>query len=55
MYNTQLSEYDVIVIGTGFAGNCQVRHLLLKIPNIRVALIDPHLKENLEENFKASQ
>jgi 2-polyprenyl-6-methoxyphenol hydroxylase-like FAD-dependent oxidoreductase len=55
MYNNQLSEYDVIVIGTGFAGNCQVRHLLLKIPNIRVALIDPRLEKDLEEDFKAGE
>ncbi len=55
MYNTQLSEYDVIVMGTGFAGNCQVRHLLLKIPNIRVALIDPRLEQDLEEDFKAGE
>ncbi|BAZ23672.1 hypothetical protein NIES4073_45610 [Kalymmatonema gypsitolerans NIES-4073] len=55
MYTTQVSEYDVIVLGTGFAGNCQVRHLLLKIPNIRVALIDPRLEEDLEEDFKPGE
>ncbi|ARV60129.1 tryptophan halogenase [Nostocales cyanobacterium HT-58-2] len=55
MHSTQLPEYDVIVLGTGFAGNCQVRHLLLKIPGIRVALIDPCLEEDLEENFKPGE
>ncbi|MCP6759716.1 MAG: tryptophan halogenase [Fischerella sp. CENA71] len=55
MHSTQLSEYDVIVLGTGFAGNCQVRHLLLKIPDIRVALIDPHLEEDLEADFKPGE
>ncbi|WP_315787926.1 tryptophan halogenase [Fischerella sp. JS2] len=55
MHSTQLPEYDVVVLGTGFAGNCQVRHLLLKIPDIRVALIDPRLQEDLEADFKPGE
>lgn len=35
------SEYDVVIMGAGFAGVCQARHLMMKIPNIRVALVDP--------------
>ena len=44
MNNTQL-PYDVVIMGAGFAGNCQARHLLLNIPNIRIALIDPQNPE----------
>ncbi|HEY9802381.1 MAG TPA: tryptophan 7-halogenase [Leptolyngbyaceae cyanobacterium] len=37
----QTLEYDVVIMGAGYAGVCQARHLLLKIPNIRLAIIDP--------------
>ena len=34
------SIYDVIILGTSFAGLCQARHLLLNLPNIRIAVVD---------------
>ncbi|MEH2252329.1 NAD(P)/FAD-dependent oxidoreductase [Nostoc sp.] len=34
-------EYDVVIMGAGYTGVCQARHLLLKIPNIRLAIVDP--------------
>jgi flavin-dependent dehydrogenase len=37
----QTLEYDVVIMGAGYAGVCQARHLLLKIPNIRIAIVDP--------------
>ncbi|MBE8965599.1 tryptophan 7-halogenase [Nostocales cyanobacterium LEGE 12452] len=43
--STQTLEYDVVIIGAGFAGVCQARHLLLKIPNIRVAIVDSRPEE----------
>jgi flavin-dependent dehydrogenase len=35
------TEYDVVIMGAGLAGLCQARHLMLKVPNIKIALIDP--------------
>jgi hypothetical protein len=35
----QTLEYDVVIMGAGYAGVCQARHLLLKIPNIRIAIV----------------
>lgn len=37
----QTDTYDVIIMGAGFAGLCQARHLMLKVPNIKIALVDP--------------
>lgn len=45
MYATQDDNYDVVIMGAGFAGLCQARHLMLKIPNIRVALVAPCAEE----------
>lgn len=38
---TKTMEYDVVIMGAGFAGLCQARHLKLKMPDIKVILIDP--------------
>jgi len=48
---TQSREYDVVIMGAGFAGLCQARHLMLNIPNIRVALIDPRPVERTDKDF----
>jgi len=32
--------YDVVILGAGFDGLCQARHLLLNVPDLRVALVD---------------
>jgi NADH dehydrogenase FAD-containing subunit len=40
MVTTNTNEYDVVIMGAGFAGVCQARHLLLNVPNIKIALID---------------
>lgn len=55
MYTTQLQEYDVVVMGAGFAGLCQARHLMLNIPNIKVALIDPRPEERLDNDLKIGE
>ncbi|MFP4120304.1 tryptophan 7-halogenase [Coleofasciculus sp.] len=55
MYTTENPDYDVVIMGAGFAGVCQARHLLLKIPNIRVALIDPRPEERTEKDLKIGE
>ncbi len=55
MQTTLSQEYDVVIMGAGFAGVCQARHLLLNIPNIRVALIDPRPEERTDKDLKLGE
>lgn len=55
MYSIQQHEYDVAIMGAGFAGLCQARHLLLNIPNIKVALIDPRPEQRRELDLKLGE
>lgn len=55
MHAIQEQEYDVVIMGAGFAGNCQARHLLLKTPNIKVALIDPRPEERTNKDLKIGE
>ncbi|MCC5625382.1 NAD(P)/FAD-dependent oxidoreductase [Nostoc sp. CHAB 5715] len=55
MYSIQSQEYDVIIMGAGFAGVCQARHLLLNIPNIKVALIDSRPEERTDKDLKIGE
>ncbi|NET58942.1 MAG: tryptophan halogenase [Symploca sp. SIO2E6] len=51
----QQQEYDVVIMGAGFAGLCQARHLMLNIPNIKVALIDPRPEERSNKDLKIGE
>ncbi len=51
----QQQEYDVIIMGAGFAGLCQARHLMLNIPDIKVALIDPRPEERSNKDLKIGE
>ncbi|MFM7278504.1 MAG: NAD(P)/FAD-dependent oxidoreductase [Microcystis aeruginosa] len=55
MQMTQDKEYDVIIMGAGFAGLCQARHLMLKIPNIKVALVDPRPEQRTDKDLKIGE
>ncbi len=55
MNNNQSLEYDVVIMGAGFAGLCQARHLMLNIPNIKIALIDPRSEEQQAKDLKVGE
>lgn len=55
MYKNRPQEYDVVIMGAGFAGLCQARHLLLNIPNIKIALIDPRPEERTDKDMKIGE
>ena len=47
--------YDVVIMGGGWAGNCQARHLLLNIPGIRLAIVEPRTDEQVLEDRKLGE
>ena len=47
--------YDVVIMGAGFAGNCQARHLLLNIPNIKIAIVDPRPPQRSAKDLKVGE
>lgn len=53
--STELEVYDVVIMGAGFAGNCQARHLMLNIPGIKVAIIDPRSPERDGKDLKVGE
>ncbi|TRU53162.1 MAG: tryptophan halogenase [Microcystis aeruginosa Ma_QC_Ca_00000000_S207] len=55
MNTTQALHYDVVIMGAGFAGLCQARHLKLKIPNIKVALVDPRPEQRTDKDLKIGE
>ena len=53
--NQATYEYDVIIMGAGFAGICQARHLQLNIPGIKIALIDPRPADRQDKDMKVGE
>jgi 2-polyprenyl-6-methoxyphenol hydroxylase-like FAD-dependent oxidoreductase len=49
------NTYDVVIMGGGWAGNCQARHLLLNIPGIRLAIVEPRTDEQVLEDRKLGE
>ena len=47
--------YDVVIMGGGWAGNCQARHLLLNVPRIRVAIVEPRTDGQVLEDRKLGE
>ncbi len=55
MLTTEEQVFDVVIMGAGFAGNCQARHLLLKVPELKVAIIDPRPIERSAKDQKVGE
>ncbi|MCG8602654.1 MAG: tryptophan 7-halogenase [Verrucomicrobiales bacterium] len=48
-------SFDVLIMGAGFAGLCQARHLMLKVPGLRVGLIDPKGMDQAARDLKVGE
>jgi len=48
-------HFDVVIMGGGYAGNVQARHLLRKIPGIKIAVIDPRSDEKVASIHKIGE
>ena len=49
------SHYDVVIMGAGIGGSWAARHLMLKMPGIRVALVEPKSDEALAKIGKIGE
>lgn len=52
---TPQEMFDVVIMGGGWAGNCQARHLMLNIPGLRVAIIEPRTDAEVLEDRKLGE
>jgi len=50
-----VEHFDVVIMGAGFAGLCQARHLLLNIPGVKIALIDPRPEDRAPTDLKIGE
>ena len=47
--------FDVVILGGGYAGNCQARHLLLRMPELRLAIVEPRTDDEIAEERKIGE
>lgn len=55
MISNMTETYDVIIMGAGLAGLCQARYLMLKVPGLKIAIIDPRSPERSEKDLKIGE
>ena len=49
------SHYDVVIMGGGIGGVFQARHLLLNIPGIKLAIVEPRSREEIAKISKIGE
>jgi flavin-dependent dehydrogenase len=52
---TDTQHFDVVIMGAGMGGNWAARHLMIKIPGIRVALVEPKSDEAIAKIGKIGE
>jgi flavin-dependent dehydrogenase len=55
MTKTANQTWDVVIMGGGFAGQTQARHLMRQIPGIRIAMVEPRSLDEIAEIRKIGE
>lgn len=55
MTETTNTHWDVLIVGGGFAGQCQARHLMRNIPGLTIALVEPKTEEEIASIHKIGE
>jgi len=52
---TETKHWDVLIVGGGFAGQCQARHLLRNVPGLTIGLIEPRTADEIRQIRKIGE
>ncbi len=52
---TDSKHWDVLIVGGGFAGQCQARHLLRNVPGLTIGLVEPRTAEEISQIRKIGE
>ncbi len=55
MTDSAVQTWDVVIMGGGFAGQTQARHLIRQIPGIRIAMVEPRTLEEIATIHKIGE
>ncbi len=55
MTDSSSTHWDVLIVGGGFAGQCQARHLMRNVPGLKIALIEPRTVEEISQIRKIGE
>lgn len=55
MTDSNVQSWDVVIMGGGFAGQAQARHLMRNIPGIKIALIEPRSMDEIATIHKIGE
>ncbi len=55
MTETMNTHWDVLIVGGGFAGQCQARHLMRNVPGLKIALVEPRSEDEIASIHKIGE
>lgn len=49
------NHWDVLIVGGGYAGQCQARHLMRNVPGLRIAIVEPRSLDEIATIHKIGE